>query len=556
MKRLTCILLFILSAQQITAQQFTRRDSLQGGLRFERTCYDVQFYYLNIKVDIENKSISGSNSIAFKTVERTGRIQLDLFENMKIDSIIFFKKFEESRSWSEEQFLNISKDDYETLEYTRQHDAVFVDFPYRLEKGTQHQITVHYSGKPLEAENAPWDGGFVWKTDSNGNPFVGVAVQGTGASLWYPCKDSQSDEPDWGAYIVVEVPSDLVAVSNGRLKHKYEEDKYSSYWWAVKNPINNYNITLNIGDYVNIAEEYKNLDLSYYVLRENEEKAKIHFEEVKPMLDCFQDKFGTYPFLNDSYKLVETPYLGMEHQSAIAYGNKYQKGYLGRDMTGTGIGLLFDFITVHESAHEWFGNSITSKDIADMWIHESFTTYAESVFVECQWGYEKGQQYINGQKRMVENRKPVIGQFGVNFKPKSTDMYYKGALMLNTIRHIVNDDDAWWKLLKNYAETFRHQIIEGKDVISFFNRQSGLNLTPVFKQYLEYPNLPVLEIQQKKKNRIYARWVTDVENFEMPVFYGNERTNVTNNWTELSNVKSVSDVEINTDKTFCTVNKL
>lgn len=556
MKNFTYIFLLFLSVQQITAQEFTKRDSLQGGLPFERTSYDILNYYLKIKVDIENKSISGFNNIIFTVKAQTPVIQLDLFENMQIDSITFFKYYEESQTWTEEQFSKLTKDDNPTLDFTREHDAVFIEFPYRLDKGTNHMITFYYHGKPLEAKNAPWDGGFIWKEDSNGKPFVGVAVQGTGASLWYPCKDSQSDEPE-SAIINIEVPKGLVAVSNGRLVKQWDNKGSSNYIWEINNPINNYNITLNIGDYVSMTEEYKNLDLSYYVLRENEEKSKKHFDDdVKPMLDCFQDKFGTYPFMEDGYKLVESPYLGMEHQSAVAYGNQYKKGYLGNDISGSGVGMLFDFIIIHESAHEWFGNSITSKDIADMWIHESFTTYAESVFVECQWGYEKAQQYINGQNRMVENRKPIVGQFGVNFKPKSSDMYYKGALMLNTIRHIINDDAAWWKLLKTFAITYRHKIIEGKDVISFFNRQSGLNLTPIFKQYLEYPNLPILEITQKKKNKVYVRWITDVENFEMPIYNGDKAINISNNWTVLSNIKSVKDLNINTDKTLCTVKKI
>lgn len=485
------------------SQTFTKRDSLQGGLPFERTCFDVLHYDLNIKVNPDEKYISGVNHIVFKAVENTKKIQLDLFENMKVDSIVFF---------DEERFS------YDKLLYTREYDAVFIEFPQELQKGVnEYNLSFYYSGKPKEAKNAPWDGGFVWKKDSNGKPFVGVAVQGTGASLWYPCKDSQSDEPDGGVAVTITVPDDLVAVSNGKMISSRKTKAGQEWNWFVANPINNYNVTLNIGDYVNFSDELGDLDIDYWVLRENEEKAKKHFEDdVKPMLTCFQEKFGDYPFPEDGYKLVEAPYLGMEHQSAVAYGNRYKKGYLGNDISGSGVGMLFDFIIIHETGHEWFGNSITSKDIADMWIHEAFTTYSEAVYIECRWGYDKAMDYINGQSRMVENRKPVVGQFGVNFKPQSSDMYYKGALMLNTIRHIINDDEKWWKLILDYSNHFKHQIIEAEDVIDFFTKEAKINLKPVFEQYLYHSDLPELQIKPVKKGFEYY-WKTDVKNFEMPV---------------------------------------
>lgn len=499
------LLIFFLCLIQLGfSQTFTKRDSLQGGLPFERTCFDVQEYGIAIyDINMQEKSISGLSMISFNVIENTKRIQLDLFENMKVDSIKIVNK------------KNLSP---EKLSYKREYDAVFIDFEEELQKGEQELIFFYYSGKPKEAKNAPWDGGFVWKKDSNGKPFVGVAVQGTGASLWYPCKDSQSDEPDNGITFTIVAPDDLVAVSNGRLQDKYDLKNGKIFWaWEVKNPINNYNITLNIGDYVHFSDTLNSLDLDYYVLRENEQKAKKHFEEdVKPMLNCFQEKFGPYPFPEDGYKLVEAPYLGMEHQSAVAYGNRYKKGYLGNDISGSGVGMLFDFIIIHETGHEWFGNSITSKDIADMWIHEAFTTYSEAVYVECRWGYDKAMQYINGQSRMVENRKPVVGQFGVNFKPKSSDMYYKGALMLNTIRHIINDDEKWWQLILDYSNHFKHQIIEADDVIEFFTKESGIDLKPVFEQYLYHSDLPELQIKPVKNGFNYY-WKTDVKNFEMPV---------------------------------------
>jgi len=495
MKKIIFVWLLFFSISTINAQNFSRKDSLQGSLRFERTCFDVLQYELNLTINPEIKQLSGSNKIKFKVVGKTQKIQLDLFENMSIDSIIH---------------------NHTKLSYAREFDAVFINFPEFLNQNTIHTIQFYYHGKPLEAKNAPWDGGFVWKKDTNNQHFVGVAVQGTGSSLWFPVKDHQSDEPDEGAKIKVAVPNGLMNVSNGRfLGSEKLNNNYTRWDWEVKMPINNYNITVNIADYVLIEDKIGNLDIQYYVLKSNESKARTHFEEVKPMMACFEEKFGEYPFAKDGYKLVETPYLGMEHQSAVAYGNKFMKGYLGRDLSGTGVGLLFDYITIHETAHEWFGNSITSVDIADMWIHESFTTYAESVFVECNFGYEKAQTYINGQKLMVANRKPIVGQFGVNFKTGNSDMYYKGALMLNTFRHVLNDDQLWWELLKKYCQTFRLQIIEKEQVVMFFNQNTSLNFKPLFDQYLLYKKLPELEISIHKKGFSY-HWNTQVSDFEMP----------------------------------------
>ena len=503
MKKILALSFIICNFQLLSAQEtITRKDSLQGGLRPERICFDVLRYDLNIKINPEEKSVVGYNNITFKVINTTSKIQLDLFANMQIDSIVFNSK---------------------KLNYKREFNAVFIDFPTTLIKGTETQnLTFYYSGKPIIAKNAPWDGGFVFTKDKQGKPWIGVACQGTGASLWYPVKDSQSDEPDFGATIKVAVPNGLMNVSNGRFMGSIPlfengiKNGYTRWDWEVKNPINTYSITVNIGDYVNIHENYKGLDLDYYVLRENETAARMHFEEVKPMMDCFQSKFGPYPFSDDGYKLVETPYLGMEHQSAVAYGNKYIKGYLGNDRSGTGIGLLFDYIIIHESGHEWFGNSITSKDISDMWIHEGFTCYTENVYVECQYGYEKGQQYVNGCKRNIDNSSPIIGTYGVN-KEGSTDMYEKGALFLNTLRHIVNNDEKWWKILLKYSETFRHKIINTETVVSFFNTETGMNLTPVFNQYLRHKNIPELLVSMDKKRHLVLKWKTDEPNFVMPV---------------------------------------
>lgn len=536
MKKLPIILFILINFQFGMAQNIpTRKDSLQGGLRPERTCFDVQHYDLNIKINIDEKSIVGYNEISFKVVENTKKIQIDLFENMKVDSIVYNKK---------------------KLEYKREFNAVFINFPNNIKKDSEGKIRFYYSGKPRVAKNAPWDGGFVFSKDKQGKPWVAVACQGTGASLWYPVKDSQSDEPDNGATIKVAVPNGLMNVSNGRFKGSQDlNNGYTRWDWEVKNPINTYDITVNIADYAHIHDTLGNLDLDYYVLKENEEKAKTHFEEVKLMLNCFQGKFGTYPFKEDGYKLVETPYLGMEHQSAVAYGNKYRKGYLGSDLSSTGIGLLFDYITIHESGHEWFGNSITSRDIADMWIHEGFTMYSEVVYVECQYGAEKAQKYMNGMKRNVYNDMPIIGPFGVN-KEGSGDMYYKGALMLNTLRHIIHNDDLWWKIILDYSTTFKHKIIDTETVVAFFNKESNLNLTPVFNQYLRYTKIPELLIRKTNSN-LEFKWNANEPNFNMPIdldVNGKEvRMYPTLEWQLMGDLKPNDEVKVLTNNFYVDV---
>src|SRR5690554_5996724 len=403
-------------------KEYTRADSLRGSLRPERISFDVLKYNLNVKVEPDKKYISGFNKISFRVLENMPRMQLDLFANMKVDSILYHGK---------------------KLNYEREFNAVFISFENALKSGTTDSLSFFFSGQPTIAVKPPWDGGFVFSKDKNGKVWVSLAVQGTGASLWYPNKDHQIDKPE-EAEIHVAAPNGLMNVSNGRFIGKKElKNGFTEWSWRVTNPINNYNMILNIGDYVHFSDKFRDLDLDYYVLSYNLEKAKKQFQEVHPMMECFYTHFGEYPFVEDSYKLIESPHLGMEHQSAIGYGNNYQKGYAGTDVSKTGVGMKFDFILIHESAHEWFGNSITSSDIADMWIHEAFTSYAEAVYVECRWGKEKALEYLIGlQKTMISNEQAIIGDYGVN-KEGSVDMYYKGANMLNTIRSVINDDEKW-----------------------------------------------------------------------------------------------------------------
>jgi|AntDeeMinimDraft_5_1070356.scaffolds.fasta_scaffold00725_18 aminopeptidase N len=521
------------SAQLLDGENgnYDRADSLRGSLRPERTNYDVLKYNLNVKVVPEKKYIEGFNEITFEVKDRLPKMQLDLFANMNVDSIVFQGQI---------------------LPYKREFNAVFIKFSDPLQAGQKQKLRFYYSGNPKVAKRPPWDGGFIFRKDKNGKPWVSVAVQGTGASLWYPNKDHLSDEPE-EAEIHVAAPNGLMNVSNGRLVGSEKMDKGYTRWdWKVENPINNYNIILNIGDYVHFSDKFEDLDLNYYVLSYNLEKAKKQFQQVKPMMACFTEKFGPYPFPEDSYKLVQTPYLGMEHQSAVAYGNQFSNGYYGRDLSGTGIGLRWDYIIIHESGHEWFGNSISVGDIADMWIHEGFTTYSEAVYVECQYGKKDALKYLKGLSQNAQNDKPIIGDFGVN-NEGSGDMYFKGANMLNTLRSIIDNDEKWWDLLKNFSLDFRHKITNTQEVIDYFNTRTETDVEPLFRQYLSYSALPKLHLK-RVEDKILARWETDVKKFEVPVDLivskGEKiRVHPTNEWKALSKLSNkpglkLSDVKL------------
>jgi aminopeptidase N len=533
MKKLILVLVVLISAVNISCAQvlsnkkgnYTEADSLRGSLRPERA-FDVQKYHLKLKVEPEKQFISGSNTISFIAEDDLSTIQIDLFENMKVDSIL---------------------QNEEILAFERKHNAVFIELKESIKADEKGKIQFYYSGKPIVAKNAPWDGGFVWDKDDNGDHWIGVAVQGTGASLWYPNKDHQSDEPE-EVQLDIAVPNGLMNVSNGQfLGEKDLGNGFTQWSWKTVNPINNYNVMINIANYEHFSDSYGDLDLDYYVLPYNLEKAKEQFKEVKPMMDCFYEKFGEYPFVEDGFKLIETPYLGMEHQSAVAYGNEYKMGYLGNDLSGTGIGLKWDYIIIHESGHEWYGNSITAKDIADMWIHEGFTSYSEAVYVECRWGKEQALEYLKGTRRGLGNNATIIGDYGVNSEG-SGDMYFKGANLLNTIRSIYDNDELWWKTLKDYTETYKHQIIDTETTENFFNEATGVDLEPIFDQYLRHTDLPKLQFR-KKEGKTQARWIADVEDFKMPVdifIDGKEvRITPTDEWGDLKENIALNKIEVN-----------
>ncbi len=498
-RRFFFLLMGIIAISNIQAQlmsnqtAFTRADTLRGSLRPERTCYDVKYYNLDVVIDTALKVIYGSNKITFLALENTKRIQIDLSLNFELIRVT---------------------ENYFDQGYQREEGAAFINFNREIQKGETVTIKCEYSGRPVAAKMPPWDGGFVWRKDSQGNQWIAVACQGLGASCWWPNKDHQSDEPD-SMDIAITVPDGYTCVCNGKLRAVGDiYGPLTRFEYHVSYPINNYNVTLNIAKYAHFAKKIQGIDCDFYVLPENLEKAKKQFEQVDEMMQCFQKHFGEYPFIHDGYKLVETPYLGMEHQSAVAYGNGYKMGYRGADLSGTGEGLKFDYIIIHETAHEWFGNSITSNDICDMWIHEGFAMYAESVFLECYYGKESSFKYLNGLKKGIDNDKPVIGPFGVN-KEGSGDMYNKGALMLHTIRNIVNNDEKWEAVFLKYCNTFKYKNIDTKDVLNFFNQNFERDFSKVFEQYLYHITVPELQYEVKRKTMRY-KWNTDVVGFDMP----------------------------------------
>jgi len=499
------IFLFLLinfrsNSQDIFAEKknFTRQDSLRGSITKEREWWDLIYYHLDIKVKPDKKYIEGHNTVKFQVLSPNQVIQIDLQEPLKITQVI---------------------ENGKKLKFKREGNAYFIYLNKKQLKGDVNEIKITYKGYPKVAVRAPWDGGFSWDRDENGNHFIATSCQGLGASVWWPNKDHMYDEVD-SMLISVNVPNNLVNVSNGRLKEITTPDnKTSTYHWFVSNPINNYGVNVNIGDYIKFSEIYDgengNLDIDYYVLRYNEEKAKVHFKDVPKMFDAFEYWFGPYPFYEDSYKLVEVPYLGMEHQSSITYGNKYLKGYLGRDPSDSGWGLKFDFIIIHESGHEWFANNITYIDIADMWVHEGFTAYSENLFLDYHYGKQAGADYTIGTRKGIQNDKPIIGPYGVN-KNGSKDMYSKGANLLHTIRQITNNDEVWRKTLRGLNEKFYHKTVSSKQVESFISESIGFDLRYIFNQYLRDVKIPKFEYKIDE-NGLNYRWSNTIDDFDMPI---------------------------------------
>ena len=499
MRRTQIFLLFFLlnTYVQSRAQKYSAQDTLRGSITPERIWWDLVYYDLDVTVQPKVKSIRGTNTIHYKVVSPKNIMQIDLQPPMKL--------------------IKAVQDEVE-LSINQNGNAHFIQLEKKQNRKKIEQIVLHFEGQPKEAINAPWDGGFSWKKDYNDNDFIATSCQGIGASVWWPNKDHMYDEVD-SLQMKITVPKHLKAVGNGRLRAVTKNEKTASYTWFVSNPINNYGVNINIGDYVDFSETYNgekgNLDMHYFVLKDNLSKAKKQFLDAPKMMKAFEYWFGPYPFYEDSYKLVEVPYLGMEHQSSITYGNQYKNGYLGRDLSGTGWGLKFDFIIIHESGHEWFANNITNKDIADMWIHEGFTAYSENLFLDYYYGKEASSEYVIGTRKRIRNDRPIIGNYNVNAEG-SSDMYYKGANMIHMLRQFTKNDEKWRGILRKMNAKFHHQTVTTQQIESFLSDEIDLDLHSFFNQYLRDVRIPTLEYNIDK-NILHYRWTNVVEGFEMPI---------------------------------------
>jgi aminopeptidase N len=501
MIRIKKIILALFITGSVFAQQenkgYTKADYLRGSITPEREWWDLNYYHLDIEVEPDKKYISGKNTIRYKVLKSEQIMQIDLQPPMKIEKI-----------------LNEGKE----VAFKSSGNVHLVLLDKKQNIGDFNEVVVYYSGNPKEAIRAPWDGGFSWKKDGNGNDFVATSCQGLGASVWWPNKDHMYDEVDSMA-ISVKAPKNLMDVSNGRLRSVEGHGDTKTYHWFVSNPINNYGVNVNLGDYVHFGEKYQGengeLDLDYYVLRDNLNKAKKQFKQTAMMMKAFEHWFGPYPFYEDGFKLVEVPYLGMEHQSSVTYGNQYQNGYLGRDLSGSGWGLKFDFIIIHEAGHEWFANSITYKDIADMWIHEGFTAYSENLYLDYHFGKEAAADYVIGTRANIRNDKPIIGRYNLN-KRGSGDMYYKGANILHTLRQLLEDDNKWRQILRGMNKEFYHQTVTTEQIESYLSKETGIDLTEFFEQYLRTTKIPTLEYKIEDANLKY-RYTKIIEGFDMPV---------------------------------------
>lgn len=520
MKKNIALVYFLIIISAISAQNFTIKDTLRGSNTQFRNFWNVKKYNVYIEPNYKEKCLKGKTEIIFEIENNQNKIlQIDLQKPLEITKIELFTsnnenikskkiaKFKKPKSQNGMYFIDISK--------------------YNLQSKNEYLLQIDYKGNPIISQNPPWEGGWIFAIDKNKNPWMTVTCESNGASIWFPCKDYYGDEPDNGATLQIVTDENLVGVGNGKLLSKEKSSKNGmrkTYTWQVKNPINLYNIIPYIADYKYFSDNFEGkkgtLSLDYYVLSYNIEKAQKQFSQVKPMLKIFEDWFGAYPFYEDGYKLVESPHLGMEHQSAVAYGNNYQNGYRTTDLSGTGIGLKFDFIIIHESAHEWFGNNISVADVADLWIHEAFTSYAETIYVEEMFGKEAANQYVIGTRMNIRNDKNIIGKYNVH-NEGSTDMYFKGANMIHTLRQLIENDSVFKNILRKMNEEFYHQTVTSKQIEDFWSRETKIDLTEFFNQYLRSTKVPLL-LYYQENGKVFFKYENVVDKFDMPLLTENK----------------------------------
>lgn len=512
--RVSVLLLFAASLLPLSAQELktvsagdARKMQLLGEYGPYRANNDLLHYTLTVKVNPDDQSIQGDNQVRFRMLEDGTRIQLDLAQELTIDKVLYRGR---------------------PLKITRDAESFFLDFPQTLKKNTMQTVDVFYSGHPRKAGRF---GGMSYEKDAAGKPWIFTACEGNGARVWWPNKDQWKDEPQQGVDLDVAVPNGLTDVSNGKLiSHRDLHNGYTQWNWRVTYPINNYDVALNIADYQHWSDKaLGKLTIDFYAKPEDLEKAKLQFAQARPMLEIFNSKIGEYAFVRDGYKLIQVPYAGMEHQSAVAYGNGFKNSYHGGDWTGVGISPRFDFIIIHESGHEWFGNAITAADPADMWIHEGWCTYSEDIYVEGRFGKADAIRYVNGYKTKVKNQRPIVGTRGKDQEPRDEDQYFKGALFLNTLRSVIDDDAKWYAGIHAYYEQFKYKTILTEDVVAFWNKYTGRDLSPIFNQYLRHAALPKLDLKfNDAAGTVDYRWVAEESNFKMPIKAGDPQ-----HWTTL-----------------------
>ncbi len=540
---ITSLLLFLLLA--LTPQAVpqapaapappTRAQILRGEYGKLRANNDLLYYHLDVKVDPDTRTIAGKNTITFRMLSEDSRIQIDLYANLNVDKILLGTT---------------------PLKYTRELNAVFIDFPAPIKPGREVSIDFYYSGTPTQTGRF---GGFTFGKDPAGRPWIFTACEGEGSSIWWPSKDQWKDEVE-SMDISVTAPSALTDVSNGRFMAKKDVGGGFTRWdYHVSYPINSYDVSLNIGTYQHFSDTLGPVTLDFYALPEDLDKAKTQFAQAKPMIQAYEHYFGEYPFVKDGYKLIQAPYTGMEHQSAVTYGNGFKNGYGGRDWTGVGVSPKFDFIIIHESGHEWFGNAVSAADVSDMWIHEGWCTYLEALYVEQVFGAADAVKYINGYKTKVQNKTPIITTRGRHQEPPQ-DMYFKGALFLNTLRNVMNDDAKWFALVRETYDTFKYKNIMTEDMVTLFTSRFGRDMTPIFNQYLRRTALPSLELVFDAPNgKVSYRWKADEAKFAMPIRVGDaaawQTITPTTAWQTMETKLTKDRFQVATDLYFVTVSK-